>query len=62
MEHQKIYGRAPAVQDMEWSGKKWDRVLPEQNTMAFDRTEIMDKLKSLVQNAVQRKIKKQYFL
>ena len=60
MEHQKIYGRAPAVQDMEWSGKKWDRVLPEQNTMAFDRTEIMDKLKSLVQNAVQRKIKKQY--
>jgi hypothetical protein len=60
MEHKKKYSRAPAVQDMKWSGKKWERTLPEQNTVAFGRSEIMGKLKSLVQIAVQRKIKKQY--
>lgn len=60
MEHKKKYSRAPAVQNMKWSGKKWERVLLEQNTVAFERTEIMEKLKSLIQDAVQRKIKPQY--
>lgn len=60
MEHMKKYSRAPAVQDMKWSGKKWERVLPEQNTVAFERIEIMKKLKALIKDAVQRKIKPQY--
>jgi hypothetical protein len=39
---------------------EWDRVLPEQNTMAFERPQIMEKLESLIRDAVQKKIKPQY--
>jgi hypothetical protein len=60
MEHLKKYGRAPAVQDMKWQGNKNNRDLPEQDTNAFEANDILEKICSLIDDAVRGKIKSQY--
>ena len=60
MEHLSKYGRAPAVQDMEWQGKKKDRILAEQDTATIKSSEILKKLKSLLLGAINRKLNDKY--
>ena len=55
MEHLDKYGRAPAVQDMKWEGKKNNRTLAEQDTVTFESGEILKKLHSLIEDAINRK-------
>ena len=60
MEHLAEYGRAPGIQDMKWEGTRRNRILPQQETDAIERGEILEKSKSLILDAVKRKIQPQY--